>query len=142
IVTLLKEVLTGSESVMSDSDAVNKAADAYEALQELLSEAVSFGYFTCTVCVADSTREVADANSAEVLRVINGLGFTAKIEDVNAVDAWLGTIPGNVYNNVRRPILHTLNLAHLLPLSALWAGPAQNQHLKGPPHVFALTNGS
>ncbi len=142
IVTLLKEVLTGSESVMSDSDAVNKAADADSALQELLSEAVSFGYFTCAVCVGDVKQEVSEANAAEVLRVINGLGFTAKIEDVNAVDAWLGTIPGNVYNNVRRPILHTLNLAHLLPLSAIWAGPAQNQHLKGPPHVFALTNGS
>lgn len=142
IVTLLKEVLTGSESVMSDSDAINKAADADSALQELLSEAVSFGYFTGTICVSDEKQEIAEAHAAEVLRVINGLGFTARIEDVNSVDAWLGTIPGNVYNNVRRPILHTLNLSHLLPISAIWAGPESNQHLKGPPLLFALTNGS
>ena len=142
IVTLLKEVMTGSESIMSDSDAVNKAEDADSALQELLSEAVSFGYFTGTVIVSDEDQEQANSAAAEVERTINGLGFTARIEDVNSVDAWLGSIPGNIYNNVRRPLLHTLNLAHLLPLSSVWAGPLENAHLKGPPLLYALTNGS
>src|SRR6185312_15939691 len=36
----------------------------------------------------------------------------------------------------------TLNLAHLMPLSSVWAGPARNEHLGGPPLLFAETGGS
>jgi type IV secretion system protein VirB4 len=77
-----------------------------------------------------------------VERVVNGLGFTAKREGVNAVEAWLSSLPGHVYANVRRPLVHTLNLAHLMPLSCVWAGPARNDHLGGPPLLLAQTAGS
>jgi len=61
---------------------------------------------------------------------------------VNAVEAWLGSLPGHVYANIRQPLVHTLNLAHLLPLSAIWAGPEKNNHLAGPPLFYAETEGS
>jgi type IV secretion system protein VirB4 len=63
-------------------------------------------------------------------------------ETLNAVDAWLSSVPGNVYANVRQPIVSTLNLAHLLPLSAVWAGPDRNAHLDGPPLVVTRTDGA
>ena len=44
-------------------------------------------------------------------------------EGVNAIEAWLGSIPGQTYANVRQPPISTLNLAHMMPLSAVWAGP-------------------
>jgi len=44
------------------------------------------------------------------------------IETVNAVEAWLGSLPGHVYANVRQPPISTLNLAHMIPLSAVWPG--------------------
>lgn len=58
---------------------------------------------------------------------INGRGFTS----LNAVEAWLSSLPGHVYANVRQPVLHTLNLVHMMPMSAVWAGPAKNEHLDG-----------
>ncbi len=75
-------------------------------------------------------------------RVINGLGFTTIRESLNAVEAWLGSLPGHVYANVRQPLVHTLNLAHLMPLSSVWAGPKRNEHLDGPPLFYAETSGS
>src|SRR3546814_6353323 len=39
-------------------------------------------------------------------------------------------------------LVHTLNLAHLMPLSSVWAGPARNDHLDGPPLLYAETSGS
>ena len=48
------------------------------------------------------------------------------------MDAWLSSIPGHAYANVRQPIVSTLNLAHLMPVSAVWAGPEKNAHLDGP----------
>jgi type IV secretory pathway VirB4 component len=40
-------------------------------------------------------------------------------------------LPGHVYANVRQPLVHTLNLAHLMPLSAIWAGRSRNA-ISGP----------
>lgn len=63
-------------------------------------------------------------------------------ESLNALEAWLGSLPGNVYANVRQPLIHTLNLAHLLPLSSTWAGASHNDHLSGPPLFHAECKGT
>jgi len=142
VTTLLKEVITGESSVMEDSDAVNKAKDSDSALEELQDDAVTYGYFTTSVVLLSKEREEVVQAAREVERVINGHGFSTKLEEVNAVDAWLGSVPGNCRNNVRRPLLNTLNLAHLMPLSSVWAGPTRDQHLAGPPLFYAKTSGS
>ena len=72
---------------------------------------------------------------------MNGQGFVTIRETVNSVEAWLGSLPGHSYANVRQPIIHTLNLAHMMPLSAIWAGPENNTHLDGPPLLHATTQG-
>ena len=77
-----------------------------------------------------------------VERVIQGRGFVTIPETLNAVDAWLSSIPGNAYANVRQPIVSTLNLAHMMPLSAVWAGPEKNDHLDGPPLIVTRTDGA
>ena len=48
-----------------------------------------------------------------------------------AVEAWLSSLPGQTYANVPPAhCLDALNLAHLMPLSAVWAGPERNaEHL-------------
>ncbi len=56
--------------------------------------------------------------------MIANAGFSLHgVESVNAVEAYLGSMPGNLFANVRRPLVNTMNLAHLLPLTAIWAGP-------------------
>ncbi len=51
-------------------------------------------------------------------------------------------LPGNAYANVRQPIVSTLNLAHMMPVSAVWAGPERNAHLDGPPLIVTRTDGA
>lgn len=142
LVTLLREGFTNEPAPLLDSDAENKAVDADAALQDLGSDLVSFGYMTTTVTVADTDRRRADDKIREIERVINSLGFARIRETLNAVEAWLGSLPGQVYANVRQPLVHTLNLSHLMPLSAVWAGPIQNEHLKAPVLFYAETAGS
>jgi type IV secretion system protein VirB4 len=142
VVTLLRETIFQQESPLVDSDAANKAADADAALQALGSDEVAFGYVTATVVVMDHEPSVADDRQRAVERTIQGRGFVTIAETLNAVDAWLSSIPGNVYANVRQPIVSTLNLAHLLPLSAVWAGPERNAHLDGPPLLISRTEGA
>ncbi|HEV8408342.1 MAG TPA: conjugal transfer protein TrbE, partial [Sphingomicrobium sp.] len=139
---LLREVMYNQPVQLTDSDADNKVADADLALQELGADDVAFGYLTTTITVADADPMAADEKVRSVERVVNGLGFTAKRERINAVEAWLSSLPGHLYANVRQPLVHTLNLAHLMPLSSVWAGPGSNAHLGGPPLLFAETGGS
>lgn len=140
ILTVLKETLENEPSPLVNSDADNKAADADEALQSLGADYVGFGYLTTAIAVSHPDPKTADEQARAVERVLNGRGFTAINESLNAVDAWLGTHPGNAYANVRQPLIHTLNLAHIAPLAAVWAGPERNSHLDGPPLIMARSN--
>ena len=142
IVALLRETIFQQESPLVDTDASNKASDADAALQELGSDQVAFGYVTATVTVFDADASTADEKLRQVERTIQGRGFVTIPEALNAVEAWLSSIPGNVYANVRQPIVSTLNLAHMMPVSAVWAGPERNAHLDGPPLIVTRTDGA
>ncbi|MBU6298976.1 MAG: conjugal transfer protein TrbE [Alphaproteobacteria bacterium] len=142
VTVLLREALHNEPVPLYDSDADNKVVDADLALQALGGDHVSFGYLTTTVTIADQDRRHADEKLRAVERVIHGAGFTTIRETVNAVEAWLGSLPGHVYANVRQPLVHTLNLAHLVPLSSVWAGPECNAHLNAPALLVAETSGS
>jgi len=142
VTALLREVIYNQPVQLLDSDADNKVIDADLALQALGGDHVAFGYLTTTITVADEDRARVEDKVRAVERIVNGLGFTCIREGMNAVEAWLSSLPGQVYANVRQPIVHTLNLAHLMPLSSVWAGPARNTHLDGPPLLYAETSGS
>jgi type IV secretion system protein VirB4 len=142
VTALLREVIYSQPVQLLDSDADNKMADADLALQALGQDHVAFGHLTTTITVEDEDRVQVEDKVRQVERVVNGLGFTCIRERANAVEAWLSSLPGQVYANVRQPLVHTLNLAHLMPLSSVWAGPACNRHLGGPPLLHAETSGS
>ncbi|MBC9250910.1 conjugal transfer protein TrbE [Pseudomonas alcaligenes] len=142
VLALLRETLFQQESPLVDTDASNKAADADAALQALGSDQVAFGFLTATVTVLDRDADLADEKLRRVERVIQGRGFVTIPERLNSVEAWLSSIPGNAYANVRQPIVSTLNLAHLMPVSAVWAGPERNTHLDGPPLIVTRTEGA
>ncbi len=142
VAAILKEVMTNEASSLIDTDASNKAIDADAALQELGSDLIGEAFVTATISVWDENPRIADERLRLVEKVVQGRDFTCMVETVNAVDAWLGSLPGHVYANVRQPPVSTLNIAHMIPLSAVWAGPARDAHLGAPPLFFARTEGS
>jgi len=142
IAAILKEVMTNEASVLVDTDAANKAADADMALQELGADVAGMAYVTATITVWDADPRIADEKLRLAEKVIQGRDFTAMVETVNAVDAWFGSLPGHAYANVRQPPISTLNLAHMIPLSAVWAGPERDEHFGAPPLLYAKTEGS
>jgi len=142
ILTLLNESFSKSESAMIDTAAIRKSHDSDAALQELAEDHVSFGYYTGTVTVLDENPQTVVQKAREIERIINGLGFTTILETMNAVDAWLSSLPGHCYANVRMPLIHSLNLSHLIPFSATWAGPERNRHLNAPVLAYTKTSGN
>ena len=142
VAAILKEVMTNEQSVLMDSDASNKAADADMALQELGADHAGIAYVTATVTVWDRDPALAAEKLRLVEKVIQGRDFTCTIEGINAIEAWLGSLPGHAYANVRQPPISTLNLAHLIPLSAVWAGAERDEHFGDAPLLYGKTEGS
>lgn len=142
VAAILKEVMTNEQSSLLDSDAANKAADADAALQELGADIAGLAYVTATLTVWDTDPHAADEKLRLAEKIIQGRDFTVTVETINAVDAWLGSLPGHPYANVRQPPISTLNLAHMVPLSAMWAGPERDEHFGKPPLLYGKTEGS
>jgi len=144
---LLKEEATQEESPLVNNDAVNKAGEADAALQIIGNDIASYGYLTITVTVWDKDLDLAIKKIQRVKQLIQSRGFVVRQETLQSFQAWLGSLPGHVYANVRRPILNSLNLGHLMPMSAIWPGEHENLHLKaitgvGTPHLLCNTAGS
>jgi len=129
VMALIKEAVTREASALEDPDAVAKTSDADTALAILGGDHASMGYFTPTVTLLDSDPDRLTERVREVEGAINRAGFVCKVEDVNAVEAWLGSLPGQAYADLRRPLISSLNLCDMLPLSAIWPGPTHNRHL-------------
>lgn len=139
---LLREAVTREEVPLLDTDAAVKVEECDGALAALGGETCAFGYLTLTVSLLDPDPAAAAEKARAVEAALNAQGLVARTEDLNAVEAWLGSIPGEPYADVRRPMVSTLNLADLLPASAVWAGPAADPGLGGPPLAVARTSGA
>ncbi|WP_036254237.1 VirB4 family type IV secretion/conjugal transfer ATPase [Methylobacter sp. BBA5.1] len=121
-----------------DQDALSMVEDAEAAIAEVNSGLVAAGYYTSVVILMDEDRTRLEASARQVEKAINRLGFAARIETTNTMDAYLGSLPGHGVENVRRPLINTMNLADLLPTSTIWTGSASAPCPLYPPMSPAL----
>lgn len=137
--------LTGEKEENSrklNEDALNKANEVRTQIALTTGDYVSQGFYTCTLIVdGDSVDEVEERVDI-ISKTINNMGFITIEESINSVEAFLGSIPGNITNNIRMPILNTITLSHLLPISSVWGGDSWNKHLNAPPLIYTKTKGS
>ena len=141
-----KDQLLRTESGATNLFAQEMASDAEEAIGLASSGDVQFCLYNTAILCADENEDRLDEAVALVMKTVRNLGFACRLETVNAVEAWRGSLPGDGYRNVRRVLLHTLNLADLLPITAVWAGSKHNPSPlmphHSPPLLCAATNGA
>lgn len=127
-------------------DAVQMWADANEALGEASSGEVAYGYLSNAIVLQGADEDVLDDHVTIIQRACEQHGFIARIETVNAMQAFLGSLPGEAIANRRRPVMHTLNLAHLVPGTSVYVGELSNPSSLfpsgSPPLVWGQTAGS
>ncbi|WP_374618720.1 conjugal transfer protein TrbE [Devosia sp.] len=113
---------TQSRSV--DQDAMLMVAEAEDAIAEASSQLVAYGYYTPVIVMFDTDEKRLREHAEAVRRLVQAEGFGARIETLNATEAYLGSLPGNSYANVREPLVNTRNLADLIPVNSVWSGSA------------------
>jgi type IV secretion system protein VirB4 len=112
--------------------------DAEAAIAEVNSGLIAVGYYTSVVVLMDEDRDKLEQSARQVEKAINRLGFAARVETINTLEAYLGSLPGHGVENVRRPLINTMNLADLLPTSTIWTGSASAPCPMYPPLSPAL----
>src|ERR1700676_424100 len=132
--------------LFQDQDASRMAGDAAAAAGENASGQVRFCFYTPTVVVMQPSDGEADQTADELVKMLADRGFTARIETINALEAWLGSLPGHGFPNLRRPLLHSRNVADLVPLTSVWPGLKTNPSAyfpeNSPPLLWAATSGA
>jgi type IV secretion system protein VirB4 len=128
-----------------DQDASAMVADAEAAIAEVNSGMVGAGYYTSVVILMDENRSKLEEAAKQIEKALNSLGFAARVETINTMEAYLGSLPGHGVENVRRPIINALNLADLLPVSSIWTGenfaPCPLYPPSSPPLLHCVTTG-
>src|SRR5271166_672533 len=129
-----------------NEDAAAMVSDASSAKLGISGGAVSAGYYTANLLLFGEDRNVIEHCARQAEKAVNNLGFTARIETINTMDAWLGSLPGHGVENVRRPLINTMNLADLLPVSSIWTGedkaPCPFYPPLAPPLMHCVTTGA
>lgn len=133
---------TNSTSV--NGDAVDMVIDINSAIQDIESGEVREGYYTSTIILMNENRQLVEENAKFIRQVIEDLGFNVRIETVNSEEAFIGSFPGHGYENLRRPLMHSLNLADLMPTSSVWTGenfaPCPTLPPQSPALMHCITN--
>lgn len=109
-----------------NQDAKNMKEDAEYVKQEVQLGDISVGYMSSTIIILDEDESLLEDKAREIRRVLQTLGFMCRFETINALETYLGSLPGNTYANIRRPVIKTDNLADLLPLSTVYVGEPFN----------------
>lgn len=110
---------------------VNRSADRYandaeEAISSIEMSDWRYGKYTSVIVLFDEDEELLDEKVKIVKSVIDNCGLAGKAEKINCFEAYLGSLPGMVYPNVRKWVMNSYNLADLLPTSSVWSGYKSN----------------
>ena len=107
---------------------------------------ITFGYYTGVVVVFDENRASCDEKVKYIRRLLNNNGYQSIDEKMNALEAFLGSLPGDTIRNIRKPLVSTQNLANMIPLTDVWTGlednPCQYYPPQSPPLFYAATMGT
>ncbi len=135
-----------TNSGIVDEDALSMVNDAQSAIAETNSGMVGQGYYTSVVVLMEEDRALVEKAALFIEKNINALGFTARAETINTMDAFMGSLPGHAKENIRRPLINTMNLADLLPTSSIWTGeshaPCPLFPQASPPLMHCVTSGN
>ncbi|HAT7954283.1 TPA: conjugal transfer protein TrbE [Legionella pneumophila] len=135
-----------TNSGIVDEDALSMVNDAQSAIAETNSGMVGQGYYTSVIVLMDEDRAQVEKAALFIEKNINALGFAARVETINTMDAFMGSLPGHGVENIRRPLINTMNLADLLPTSSIWTGenkaPCPLFPPLSPPLMHCVTSGN
>lgn len=124
--TMFTELAANVEIDRENQGAMEMEGEANQIQADIAMGEYVLGYYTSNLMCWDTKLEIAREKSRKLQQVIRSCGFSTKEETLNNVEAWCGMMAGNVYSNIRRPLISTRNMSNIIPLSSAWQGMSYN----------------
>ena len=122
LATRVSEKLLGKELDKINTGNLRLADDAQQALAELTSSDIAYGYYAMTILAYGET----PSDTTRCVDMISGAfranGYALTREVTGLMPAFLTTLPGNTKTALRKYLASTANLADLLPLRGIRSG--------------------
>lgn len=118
-------------------EALSGEEDGENMLNNLQNDVFSLGYYTFSVLITDKTIAGLNDKLDEVISIIQKRGFVAIKEHVNLLESFFGSMPGDVYYNVRKVPLPSLSVIDLMQFTSAYDGEKINKHLNACPLIYA-----
>lgn len=140
--------MVGNNNARVDQHAVQMVHELDEAAALVEQGSVYFGHYTSTVILRAEDQDDLQRKIRDVQKLFERKGFQIRVERRNAVDAFMGSLPGHGRENVRKPFIHSLNFADLSPMQTMWAGsttcpcPPPNFPAGSPPLMMVSSIGT
>ncbi len=119
--------------------------DTDAARLEIEARGSSAGYLTAVILTWGDEPAVALERARLLLKELRNRGYLAQVETYNAPEAFLGSLPGHGWYDVRRPMVTHRALAALAPATSTWTGHFTHPHPAlggGPPHAVVAASGA
>ncbi|MGL5569271.1 MAG: ATPase [Cetobacterium sp.] len=123
-------------------DVIKKADEIESQINLVRGDYLAQGYYVSTIFVEDESQQNLEKKVEYVEKVFENKGFTVIKESVNAKESFLGSVPGEIFSNMREPILNSIQFTHLFPITSIWVGDSWNKHLNAPPLLYTETDGT
>lgn len=105
------------ESTKVNQNAVDQVKDIDKAQRALDNNEVMFGSYTANVIIYDARINKLQEKAAAAIAAIEKTGMAVRVETLNSDDAFFGSLPGHITENLRRPLISQDVLLDLIPLS-------------------------
>lgn len=119
-----------TKSDSADQDAVEQLNDISDAKKNLVQNTLSFGSYCANIIFTGRDHALLEKQALKCVQAIEASGFGARIETVNATEAYLGSLPGHSTENVRRALIPNTVLTDLLPLNQVYTGESVSPNFR------------
>ncbi|EAY56044.1 MAG: probable conjugal transfer protein (TrbE) [Leptospirillum rubarum] len=137
-------MMTGRDQASgAQTSASEKGLDVEMAQAENADGSVRFGYAAFKILIFDENPSVLAERVRMVEKIVNNLGFGTIHEEMNCLSAWIESLPGHAYPNIRKPLMHSLNVSDLMPVTTVWSGRSVNPcpfYPQGSPALFLASS--
>jgi type IV secretion system protein TrbE len=132
--------------VKLNESAQAKNLETGDALSENDDGEIKYGLYNSTFVFFDKDESELNRKVADFSDHVQNLGFVLREEQLNATEAYLGSLPGHGGYNVRLNPMDSISWAYLLPISAIYCGeshcPNPLYPENSPPLLYAVTGDS
>lgn len=133
------EAATKQPTYNVDQVEIEKSKEAEMALNEFKTGGMSYGYYTLSIMVVDDSRKKLEEKISEITAIFSKEDFVSSEDKFNIFESFLGSIPGNLKNNIRKSPLNSIIISNLFSISTLYSGEECNKHLNVEPLISTKT---